>query len=303
MYPKPPSSSQGSKPIEPIGILPRSIIRTLDRFRLQLFPSSTPLGLKEFQISRYQVLVSVQCLVSLIFIPLIVTLLAKTFILRPFISYTWNTKNHDIFLNSSLEKEALMELQNFEDEVFFEYFLSPSAYETPLWASYQLEAIEVGSENQSALNNPPDFLKSKLQKKTVELAVTYNQKSIDALINLSSDFCSFGIFAVLTRVFKVQIIIFKSFVLESLYSLSDTTKSFLLIFSMDLLVGFHSPRGWELILESSFNRIGFPHDEHLIYLIVATLPVVLDTVFKYWIFRYLNKISPSTVATYHAMIE
>ena len=38
-------------------------------------------------------------------------------------------------------------------------------------------------------------------------------------------------------------------------------------------------------------------------LFVATFPVFLDTVFKYWIFRSLNKISPSTVATYHNMIE
>ncbi|CAL5225752.1 cemAHiC_scaffold_21, partial [Coccomyxa viridis] len=35
----------------------------------------------------------------------------------------------------------------------------------------------------------------------------------------------------------------------------------------------------------------------------AAFPVFLDTIFKYWIFRYLNKISPSTVATYHNMIE
>jgi hypothetical protein len=81
--------------------------------------------------------------------------------------------------------------------------------------------------------------------------------------------------------------------------LSDTTKSFLLLLGTDLLVGFHSPRGWELFLEFALNRFGF-HNENFIFLFVATF---LDTVFKYWIFRYLNKISPSTVATYHAMIE
>jgi len=301
MYQNSSSSSQSAKPIEPIGIIPRSIIRTLNRFRLQLFPTSKSLILQEFQISRYQVLVSVQCLVSLIFIPLVVTLVAKTFLLRPLTEYMWNTQNEDIFLNSYLEKEALTELQDFEDQLFFEYFVSPETYSTPKWASYQLEAIE--NQNPAALQNFPDILKSKLQKKTLSLAVTYNQKSIDALINLFSDFLTFGVLALLTRLFKVQIIILKSFVLESIYSLSDTTKSFLLIFVMDLLVGFHSPRGWELFLELILNRFGFPHDENFIFLVVATLPVLLDTVFKYWIFRYLNKISPSTVATYHAMIE
>jgi hypothetical protein len=82
--------------------------------------------------------------------------------------------------------------------------------------------------------------------------------------------------------------------------LSDTTKSFLLLLGTDLLVGFHSPRGWELFLEFALNR-WVPMK--ILFLFVATFPVLLDTVFKYWIFRYLNKISPSTVATYHAMIE
>jgi hypothetical protein len=31
--------------------------------------------------------------------------------------------------------------------------------------------------------------------------------------------------------------------------------------------------------------------------------VLLDVLFKYLIFRHLNRSSPATVATYHAMIE
>jgi lipoprotein signal peptidase len=36
---------------------------------------------------------------------------------------------------------------------------------------------------------------------------------------------------------------------------------------------------------------------------IATFPVILDTIFKYWIFRHLNRISPSAVATYKEMNE
>ena len=102
---------------------------------------------------------------------------------------------------------------------------------------------------------------------------------------------------------RPQIIILKSFLTESIYSLSDTTKSFLLILITDLLVGFHSPRGWEISIELFLKHLGWPENQDFIFLFVATFPVFLDTVFKYWIFRYLNKISPSTVATYHNMIE
>nr|YP_009367439.1 chloroplast enveloppe membrane protein [Sarcinofilum mucosum]ARK14384.1 chloroplast enveloppe membrane protein [Sarcinofilum mucosum] len=301
MYTNSPASSKNQKPIEPIGIIPRSIIRTLNRFLIQLFPNSNSLILQEFRISRYQVLVSVQCLLSLIFIPLIITFLSKTFVFLPLTEYIWNTQNEDIFLNSYLEKEALAELQDFEEQLYFEYFVSPTTYETPNWASYQTEVLDL--QLPSTYTNLPEILKSEIQKKTVELAIYYNQRSIESLINLFSDFLSFGTFALLVLTLKPQIIILKSFLLESIYSLSDTIKSFLLILGTDLLVGFHSPRGWELFLEFVLNRFGFPHDENFIFLFVATLPVLLDTVFKYWIFRYLNKISPSTVATYHAMIE
>jgi hypothetical protein len=82
---------------------------------------------------------------------------------------------------------------------------------------------------------------------------------------------------------------FKVILIESIYSLSDTTKSFLLLLT-DLLVGFHSPRGWELFLEFCFKSLWISHNENFIFLFVATFPVLLDTVFKYWIFRYLNKI-------------
>lgn len=303
MYTNSSTSSQNQKPIEPIGIIPRSIIRTLNRFRLQLFPISNRLILQEFKISRYQVLVSVQCLLSFIFIPLVVTFLAKTFIFLPLTEYIWNTQNENLFLNSYLKKEALTELQDFEEQLYFEYLVSPSTYETPNWASYQMADVEAPNFQSFSTSNFPEILKSEIQKKTLELATVYNQKSIEAVINLFSDFLSFGTFALLVLTLKPQIIIFKSFLLESIYSLSDTSKSFLFILVTDLLVGFHSPRGWELFLELVLNRFGFPPDENFIFLFVATLPVILDTVFKYWIFRYLNKISPSTVATYHAMIE
>ena len=44
-------------------------------------------------------------------------------------------------------------------------------------------------------------------------------------------------------------------------------------------------------------------NEDFVFLIVATVPVFLSTVFKYGIFRYLNRISPSTVAIYHNLID
>ena len=148
-----------------------------------------------------------------------------------------------------------------------------------------------------------DRYQKAFQTKSLELAKSYNKQSIVAITNLLGDFLTFFIVSLLFQVMRPELIILKSFLTESVYSLSDTTKSFLLILGMDLLVGFHSPRGWELALEGFLRHIGLPENENFILLFVALFPVFLDTVFKYWIFRYLNKISPSTVVTYHSMIE
>ena len=142
-----------------------------------------------------------------------------------------------------------------------------------------------------------------MQHKIVDLAVEYNDKSMAVLTTFSGDIVTVGTLIFVLLQLKTKIIIFKSFILEFLYSFSDTQKSVFLILSTNLLVGFHSPRGWELFLELFLARLGLPPEDHFIFLFVAFFPVVLDTIFKYWIFRYLNKISPATVATYHAMIE
>jgi lipoprotein signal peptidase len=51
------------------------------------------------------------------------------------------------------------------------------------------------------------------------------------------------------------------------------------------------------------RHFGLPESRDFIFLFISTFPVILDTIFKYWIFRYLNKVSPSAVATYHSMNE
>ncbi|MEM9151876.1 MAG: proton extrusion protein PcxA, partial [Cyanobacteria bacterium P01_F01_bin.3] len=83
----------------------------------------------------------------------------------------------------------------------------------------------------------------------------------------------------------------------------DSAKAFIIILLTDTFVGFHSPHGWEVLLEGVADHLGLPANRNFIFLFIATFPVILDTVFKYWIFRYLNRISPSAVATYKTMNE
>ena len=64
------SYSTPAKSIERMGFIPRSILRTFGRFRLQLWPGIENLVLQEFKVSRYQLLVSLKSLFLLFIFPL-----------------------------------------------------------------------------------------------------------------------------------------------------------------------------------------------------------------------------------------
>ena len=285
---------------EPTGLVPRSIIR----FKQQLLPGTEALAIQEFRISRYQVLISLKCLATLVSAPIVVNLLVKTIILSPIIEHLWNAHQNEIFINSYQEDRALLEMQNFSEKVFFESLLGEN---TKSWEKEQeLPDIFIKKNVKGPYVSQCDPLHApsiQFQQKATQLAAVYNRESLQAIINLLGDCVTFLTVFILSLWMRPQIIILKSFLTESIYSLSDTSKSFLLILCTDLLVGFHSPRGWEIAIESLLRHFGLPENQDFIFLFVAAFPVFLDTIFKYWIFRYLNKISPSTVATYHNMIE
>lgn len=338
-----PMEPKEKKAFEPTGLVPRSIVRTFERFRQQLLPGSERAAIREYRISRYQVLVSARCLFALLTIPIATNWFVSSWILSPIIEHYWNTQQSEIFLNSYQEERAFAELEFFSDKLFFESLLSnqndyknPKGYQIPtLHSPFTIEIANHKSFSQDnqriffinneELSRPFGVLpntqpcwenklekavgqdrikiKERIQEKIVELAVYYNEQTILSITNIAGDFISVLTLGCLFIWMKPEISILKSFLIEAIYSLSDTTKSFLLILLTDLLVGFHSPRGWETALELLLKHFGLPENQDFVFLFVATFPVLLDTVFKYWIFRHLNKISPSTVATYHSMIE
>ena len=143
----------------------------------------------------------------------------------------------------------------------------------------------------------------RLQEKTIELALGYNNQSIEAITNFFADLISFITLCYLLFALEIQINITKSFLLECFFGLDDSKKSLLILLITDLLVGYHSSNLWELFFEFLFSHYGLPESQTGIFLLVATLPVLIDVLFKYLIFRHLNRSSPATVATYRAMIE
>jgi hypothetical protein len=274
---------------ERTGLVPRSIIRTLKRFFIQLNPSSESLIVQEFRISRYQGLVSLRTFLTLAVLPSLVSEISKGLFFKPLIEYLWNKNQSEIFLNHSQQERAFQQLKDFEEQLYFEQLLSHVEDFEKLIGTRDLDL-----ETNQAIQ---------ISEKMVEIAKEYNYETIECLIRICGDLTFFAALFLLGWLLKPQLIILQSFITEFLYALSDTTKSFFIILLTELLVGFHSLNGWEVFLKSMLERFGLPENEEFIMLCIATFPVLLDTAFKYWIFRYLNKLSPSTVVTYHSMIE
>jgi len=434
---------------EEIGLFPRSFNRVFDRFFKQLFFDVDNLVIQEYRFYRYLFLTTVQCVFLLVFVPITVNFIAKTYLVGPITEYYWNKNQPEIFLNAYQQKRAFSELKDYEEKLYFESLvysnvtkpnnilkISPHSQEPERVVSESLVTNDVApifgvgasknfaptlglsqtnvitQRNTSTLNMslPQDFkilnkegtAKSKnemlllttdpleslpfyntnnnsvsgklfqvanaqsldskglttlvqgndvlvssidagvlniesglsdsispkpnflltnfpyptspvsslevryseaMMTKILELAKHYNEESIEAITNFFADALSFGTLCILLLNLEIQINITKSFLLEVFFGLDDSKKSLLILFITDLLVGYHSPNIWELFFQSLFDHYGLPESQTTIFLLVATLPVLLDVLFKYLIFRHLNRASPATVATYHAMIE
>lgn len=265
--------------LDKVNFIPRSINKIFEKLKKELDPYAEVEALEEFKISKYHTVVSFKYILLLIIAPVLVNQVAKNFFLGPMIDYAWNIEDPNLFLNESQEERAFAELQRFEEKIHFEALIG------------------------KAQQNSSEIVKQEVAKRARFIAIKYANESVSAIKNIFADIITVIVFLLILSVTKRQISILKSFLSQLVYSLSDTAKAFLIILVTDIFVGFHSPHGWEVIIETMLRHLGLPESRDFIFVFIATFPVVLDTIFKYWIFRYLNKLAPSAVATYHSMNE
>ena len=260
-------------------VLPRSIIGTINRLKVELDPSSEEEVVKKFRTSQKRTYISVRLVLLFIIVPFLTHQISKHLVISPIVERWINTHENTIFLNSEMEEKALLEMQRFEEKIKFENLLS--------------EAGEI----------LPQRRETQMKRKVQEIAEEFRAESANAIKNIFADILSVGAFSWLIVVSKRDIAVLKDFIDQIVYGLSDSAKAFIIILFTDIFVGFHSPHGWEVLVTGISRHFGLPENHDFTFLFIATFPVILDTIFKYWIFRYLNKISPSAVATYRTMNE
>jgi len=211
-------------------------------------------------------------------LPLIVQIFSKHFLFGPLVDRLQPQEPTLVALSHELQERAVAEFELFKEKMEFERALRHQPRE------------ELDSE-----------LEDQLSLKAEELLQKYSRKNLEGPKNILADLLSLAVFGWLVFVGREEIEVLKSFLDRLIYGLSDSAKAFIIILFTDVFVGYHSPHGWEVLLSSLAEHLGLPENRNFIYGFIATFPVFLDTLFKYWIFRYLNRVSPSAVATYHAM--
>jgi hypothetical protein len=215
-------------------------------------------------------------LTSIVFFPWWISLLFNKG-LESWVTNWWNTRQSETFLTDMQEKSILDKFIELEellllDEMINEY---PEAH---------LQTLRIG-----------------IHKEMVHLIKMRNEDHIHTILHLSTNIICFIIFRGYSILGNKELLILNSWMQEFLYNLSDTIKAFSILLLTDLCIGFHSPHGWELMIAYVYKDFGFAHNDQIISGLVSTFPVILDTIFKYWIFRYLNRVSPSLVVIYHSM--
>nr|YP_010734814.1 envelope membrane carbon uptake protein [Serjania erecta]WEH02026.1 envelope membrane carbon uptake protein [Serjania erecta] len=189
----------------------------------------------------------------------------------------WNTRQSETFLNDIQEKSILEKFIELEER----FLLDEMIKEFPERHLQKFRMV--------------------LHKETIQLIKIHHEEHIHTILNFSTNIICFVILSAYSILSNEELVIFNSWVQEFLYNLSDTIKAFSILLVTDLCIGFHSPHGWELMIGYIYNDFGFAHNEQMISGLVSTFPVILDTIFKYLIFRYLNRVSPSLVVIYHSM--
>lgn len=258
---------------------PKSIGRTINDFKNSFNPKAEQEVIRKYRSSRAKTITAIRFLVTLVVVPLLVQQLAKPYLVEPIVNQFRGEAQPQIFLNYEMKAEALEELQSFEEGLKFENLINLGV---PL---------------------APSAIEEKIKYKATEIAEEFKHKSSDAIDNVFADLIAVVAFGLVLLVSKKEIVILKSFMDDMVGGMSDGTKAFIIILFTDLFVGFHSPHGWEVILEGVASHLGIPANRNLIFLFIATVPVIMDTIFKYWTFRYLTRISPSALATLRNMNE
>lgn len=254
----------------------------LDRaaqIRRELNPEYEQDMVRELRSLRKQQTIAIRWLILLIAVPLFVQITARNLIFEPLLDAYWNRSPNpaEIVANAEITEEFLHEFSNYKD------------------------SLEISQLLGITPNLEPDKREEMLKERAAELFQDAGYRTLDGLKNIFADLLGLASFVLLVYWGRKDLIVVRQFISRTFLGLNDATKIFLIILVTDLFVGYHSPEGWEVLLGGLYRHFGLVESHTAINTFIATVPVFMDSWFKFWVFNYLTRSSPSSVAIYEKM--
>ncbi|MCS6781723.1 MAG: hypothetical protein RMI89_00415 [Gloeomargarita sp. SKYBB_i_bin120] len=255
-----------------------SFLTTLQEFTQELQPGYEKQVVEEIRAFRRQGQMAIRFLCLLLLLPLFTQILTKNLIYAPLLDHfiTVHPTSVRPFFREEIRQETVEEFVRYKEMMEFTHLLGLN----PDFSTRREEA---------------------LQEKALEIFRKNAYRAVDGLANLLADLSAIAVFLVVARLGREQFPVLWGFMDRFFRNLNDPTKVFIFILVTDLFVGFHSVEGWEVLLETVSEHFGLTPNRRFIYAFIATVPVVLDAMIKFWIFNYLNRSSPSAVAVLEKM--
>lgn len=221
---------------------------------------------------KKKALASLPYLVSIFFLPWWVSLSFNKCLEIGILSW-WNARQSKIFVNDIQGKNVLEKFMELEELFILDEMIKE-------YSETHMQRLRIG-----------------------ELVKRHNESHFHFISHFSTNLICFAILSGYFVLGNEELFILNSWIKEFISNLSDTIKAFLILLVTDLWIGFHSTHGWELMIGLIYNDFGLAENDQIISGLVSTFPVILDTIVKYWIFHFLNRVSPSLVVIYHSMNE
>jgi len=227
---------------------------------------------------KKKALASLPYIVSILFLPWWVSLSFNK-CLETWVLNWWNTRQSEILLNDIKGKNVLEKFMELEELFLLDDMIKD-------YSETHMQRLRIG-----------------IHKETIQLVKRHNESHFHIISHFSTNLICFAILSGYFVLGNEELFILNSWIKEFISNLSDTIKAFSILLVTDLWIGFHSTHGWELMIGLIYNDFGLAENDQILSGLVSTFPVILDTIVKYWIFHFLNRVSPSLVVIYHSMNE
>ncbi|TVQ45116.1 MAG: CemA family protein [Gloeocapsa sp. DLM2.Bin57] len=251
-----------------------SLVDAVSQIRRELSPQYEDEVIESVRAQKREKEIAIRWLLILLLIPLFFQIVTRNLVFEPLFDYYRDRFPDRVQISEEVSERFLTEYNHQKDN---------------LEIATLLGLIEEERKQE------------KLQEMAQEIYQEAGYRSLDAYKNIAADGVSLAIFIFLAIIGRKQLIYIRMFIDRIFRSLNDIAKVYLFILLTDLFVGFHSAEGWEVILQGIAHHFGLPENDKLVYIFIATVPVILDSTFKLWIFVYLTRSSPTSVAIYEKM--